>query len=269
MLAVSLAIEERLRFALSVSEEAERLAMSYYGNAALKVELKADQSPVTAADRGAEELLRSRLHERFPDDAILGEEFGETAGTSGFRWILDPVDGTKSFVHQVPLFGMLIGLQYQSENVAGICRLPAVREVVYASRGQGAWWQQGDTAPVPARVSNVGTLSESLFCYTAVEGFQQIGRVDVLTELAAQCRLSRGWGDCYGHLLVATGRAEVMIDPLLAEWDACALIPIVEEAGGIFMNWSGASSSTGGNGISVIPGLRHDVQRLTSKTGPV
>ncbi|HWL06984.1 MAG TPA: inositol monophosphatase family protein [Planctomicrobium sp.] len=260
------AVDERLAFALSASRQAEDLVMSFYGDAALSVELKSDQTPVTAADRGAEELLRKRILERFPEDAILGEEFGETSGTSGFRWILDPVDGTKSFVHQVPLFGMLIGLQHQGANVAGICRLPAIREVVYASRGKGAWWQQGDSAPVRAKVSGKTELKDSLFCYTAVDGFQQIGRTDVLETLSRQCGLSRGWGDCYGHMLVATGRADLMIDPLLAEWDACALIPIVEEAGGVFIDWTGVSTANGGNGISMTPGLRSQIQTILANS---
>ncbi len=260
------AIEERLSFALNASRQAEELVMSFYGRTDLLVDLKSDLSPVTAADRGAEELLRRELLQQFPNDAVLGEEFGETPGTSGFRWILDPVDGTKSFVAQVPLFGMLIGLQYQGESVAGICRLPAAREVIYASRGRGAWWIRDGQEPVPARVSSTSELKQALFCYTAVEGFTEIGRIDVLLNVSERTRLSRGWGDCFGHVLVATGRADLMIDPLLAEWDACALIPIVEEAGGVFMDWTGHSTATGGNGISVTPALKSQLQSLLHRT---
>ncbi|SFH52330.1 inositol monophosphatase family protein [Planctomicrobium piriforme] len=256
------AVDERLRFALNASAQAERLVMSYFGDAALQVDLKDDLTPVTAADRGAEELLRRTLLGTFPHDSVLGEEFGETKGNSGFRWILDPVDGTKSFVHGVPLFGMLIGLQFEGENVAGICRLPAVREVIYASRGRGSWWQRGSAAAVPAQVTTATSLSDSLFCYTAVDGFEQIQRSDVLQKLSQVCRLSRGWGDCYGHMLVATGRADLMIDPLLAEWDACALIPIIEEAGGIFMDWTGRSTAVGGNGISLTPQIKSELQQI-------
>ncbi|WP_437229821.1 inositol monophosphatase family protein [Planctomicrobium sp. SH661] len=255
-------LEDRLQFALAASARAEQLVMGYYLDTELHVDLKSDQSPVTAADRGAEDLLRRELLTRYPEDSVLGEEFGETTGTSGFRWILDPVDGTKSFVHGTPLFGMLIGLQHQGENVAGICRLPAVREVVYARRGGGAWWQRDGRPAVRAQVATPKPLAESLFCYTAVEGFQQIQRMDVLETLSKQSRLSRGWGDCYGHMLVATGRAEIMVDPLLAEWDASALIPIVEEAGGVFMDWQGKSTAVGGNGISVIPSLKNEVRKL-------
>lgn len=225
----------------------------------LRVDLKSDRSPVTDADRGAEELLRRELLAAFPEDSILGEEFGELVGESDYRWILDPVDGTKSFVHGVPLFGMLVGLQCRGENVAGICRLPAVNEVIYARRGGGAWWQRDGRDPVRARVSDCRDLSQGLFCFTAVEGFTEIHREDVLQALSQQCRLARGWGDCFGHMLVATGRAELMVDPLLAEWDASALIPIVEEAGGVFMDWSGRSTAIGGNGISTTPALKDAV----------
>jgi histidinol phosphatase-like enzyme (inositol monophosphatase family) len=258
----SAAIDDRLQQALAVSEQAERLVMSYYQDAALRVDLKADQSPVTAADRGAEELLRAELLKAFPDDAVLGEEFGETPGGSGYRWILDPVDGTKSFVHGVPLFGMLIGLQFRGDPVAGICRLPALGEMVYARRGGGAFWQRGSAAPERARVSQTAQLSEALCCFTALEGFAEISRMDVPARLSGACRLSRGWGDCYGHVLVASGRADVMIDPLLAEWDASALIPIVEEAGGVFMDWTGRRTAVGGNGVSTTPALKSSVLKL-------
>jgi len=256
------AVADRLQFALEASARAEELVLRYFLKDDLQVELKADQSPVTAADRGAEELLRRELLAVFPDDAVMGEELGETPGTSGYRWILDPVDGTKSFVHGTPLFGMLIGLQHGGNHVAGICRLPAVREVIYAQRGGGTWWQRGNQPAIRARISRTTELSQALFCYTAVEGFQEIDRVDVLNTLARQTRISRGWGDCYGHMLVATGRADIMVDPLLAEWDASALIPIVEEAGAVFMDWQGSSTAVGGNGISVVPALKDDLLRV-------
>lgn len=257
-------IDERLQFALTASAYAERLVLKYFQRDSLQIDLKSDQSPVTAADRGAEEILRKELRQAFPDDAILGEEFGETAGSSGYRWILDPVDGTKSFIHGVPLFGMLIGLQFQGDCVAGICRIPGLNEVVYARRGGGAWWERNGEEPVPARIRETNTLAEGLFCFTEPEGFRTIGRWEVLERLSEACRLSRGWGDCYGHILVATGRADLMVDPLLAEWDAAALIPIVEEAGGVFMDWQGDPTATGGNGISTTPALKPQVLEILS-----
>lgn len=255
-------IQRRLDFALQASAEAAIFVMQHFQDAGLRVDSKADLSPVTIADRGAEELLRRELLREFPHDAVMGEEFGETPGSSGYRWILDPVDGTKSFIHGVPLFGMLIGLQFQGDNVAGICRMPALQEAVWAARGGGAWWQQGDQPVRPARVRSCATLKQSLCCFTAVDGFDLIHRPEVLQRLSASCWLTRGWGDCYGHALVATGRADVMVDPLLEEWDAAALIPIVQEAGGVFMNWDGQSSARGGNGISLTPQLKAEMLEL-------
>lgn len=258
-------IVARLQFGLDVSARAEAIVMKYFLDETLQVTLKGDHSPVTVADRGAEEFLRGKIAQEFPDDTIMGEEFGEQAGSSGYRWVLDPIDGTKSFIYGVPLFGMLIGIQYESEGVAGICRIPALREVVYAQRGGGAWWQRGDLPPKKAKVRETTKLSESLFLFTAVEGFQQINRFDALEKFSSACKLSRSWGDCYGHILVATGRADLMVDPLLAEWDGAALMPIIEEAGGLFMDWSGTATVTGGNGISTVPALKDEILKITSQ----
>jgi len=255
-------ISTRLDFVLGLYPAVARLVMGYYESKALAVEWKADQTPVTLADRGAEELLRKHLAGRFPQDAILGEEFGETPGTSGFRWILDPVDGTKSFVSGVPLFGMLIGLQFQQECVAGVCGFPALNEVVYARKDHGTWRKQGDAAPVRCHVRQTPELSQAVFCFTSSGGWDSAGHWETFARLTRATRLSRGWGDCYGHVLVATGRADVMVDPALAIWDAAALIPIVTEAGGHFIDWTGEQNVDGGNGISVIPELKSEVLRV-------
>ena len=255
-------IAARLDYALSIYPEAADLVLGYYGSSSLSVEWKADKTPVTLADRGAEELLRKHLAEKFPQDAILGEEFGETPGTSGFRWILDPVDGTKSFVAETPLFGMLIGLQYQGECVAGVAGFPALNEVVYASRGQGTWRRIAAAPPVRCHVRQNSKLADALFCFTSAGGWDTTGHWETFTRLTRATRLSRGWGDCYGHVLVATGRADVMVDPALAIWDAAALIPIVTEAGGHFIDWTGQQTVDGGNGISVIPELKLEILRV-------
>ncbi len=258
-------IQTRLSFALDASAAAERIVLKYFQNPNLRVDLKGDMSPVTVADRGAEEFLRGKIANQFPNDAVLGEEFGEISGTSGYRWVLDPIDGTKPFIYGVPLFGMLIGLQFEGQSAAGICRIPAMREVVYARRNGGAWWQRSDAAPVQVHVKQTAQLAESLFCFTDIDCWQKTNQLETLSKLSAICRLARGWGDCYGHMLVATGRAELMIDPMLSEWDAVALIPIIEEAGGLFMNFNGTSTATGGNGISTTPALKEEVLKLLEK----
>lgn len=255
-------LKSRLDFALNVALEASELILTYYQNPGLAVEQKLDMSPVTAADRGAEELIRQRLAVAFPQDAVLGEEFPETPGTSGFRWILDPVDGTKSFVHGVPLFGTLIGVEFAGECVVGVCRFPALNEVVYASRGTGCWWQIGQQPPMRAQVSQVSQLDSATFCQTNILRWEAVGRWTALMTMLRSVGLSRGWGDCFGHVLVATGRAEIMVDPSLNPWDAAALVPILQEAGGEFVDWSGQPTIYGGSGISVVPALKQQVLEI-------
>jgi histidinol phosphatase-like enzyme (inositol monophosphatase family) len=255
-------LKQRLDFAVAAAEDAGRLILSYYQDAGLTVELKGDASPVTVADRGAEELLRETISAAFPEDGILGEELEDKPSANGMQWILDPIDGTKSFVHGVPLFGTLIGLECDGRVVAGVCRLPALDEVVYAAVGQGAWWQTGTDDPRSARVSTVSELSEALLCVTTITSWEKIGRQDAFENLLAVAGLARGWGDCYGHILVATGRAEVIVDPQMNAWDAAALVPILQEAGGHFVDWTGKVSIYGGNGLSVNGQLKDAVLEL-------
>ncbi len=250
-------------FALEAAHDSGQFILQHYQQAGLAVERKRDSSPVTIADRGAEELLRREIAKSFPGDAILGEEFGEQPGTSGFRWILDPVDGTKSFIHGVPLFGTLIGLEYGETCVAGVCHFPPLEELIWGSVGKGAFWSKGKEPQRPARVSSIEKLEEALFCFTTIQGFGRIGRSDAFQTFVDTCGLSRGWGDCYGHCLVATGRAELMVDPLMNPWDIAALIPIVQEAGGHFVDWNGKTSIHSGNGISVNAALREAVLEIT------
>lgn len=258
-------LKPRLEFALAAARKASTLILGFYQSESLAVEAKRDSSPVTAADRGAEELIRSEIEQAFPGDGVLGEELGESPSSNGFRWILDPIDGTKSFIHGVPLFGTLIGLEFEDRMVLGVCRFPALQEVVYAAEGQGAWWQIGEGAPRRARVSPVDRLSEALFCVTTISGWERIGRYDAFERIRSAAKLTRGWGDCYGHALVATGRADVMVDPLMNPWDAAALVPIVQEAGGHFCDWTGRTSIHSGNGISVNAALKETVLDLLRK----
>lgn len=257
----------REEFALAIAREASALILRFYQNADLAVELKGDESPVTAADRGAEELLRDLISREFPDDGILGEEHGETPGRNSYRWILDPIDGTMSFVHGVPLFGTLIGLEAEDEPVMGVCRIPALDEVAWATRGHGTWWQTGSDEPQRARVSETGSLDQAMFSYTAIELFDQLGVRGAFDTVLNCCRDSRGWGDCYGHLLVATGRADLMIDPVMSIWDTAPLLPILQEAGGHFLDWKGRATIRGGNGISVNNRLKDELMQVIAEHG--
>jgi histidinol phosphatase-like enzyme (inositol monophosphatase family) len=253
---------QRLEFAVEAASRAGELILSFYQRDDLHVDLKSDESPVTAADRGAEELIRQLIDETFPDDGVLGEEFDDKPAANGFRWILDPVDGTKSFVHGVPLFGTLIGLEYDGQMVVGVCRFPALNEVVYAATGQGTWWRTGKNEPRRARVTDVASMGDALFCTTTITGWDTTGNRAAFDRLCDAARLVRGWSDCYGHILVATGRADVMVDPEMNAWDIAALIPIVQEAGGEFVDWAGNTTIDGGNGLSVNSQLKDEVLAL-------
>ena len=252
----------RLQFALDSALAASELILGYYQNPELAILSKGDTTPVTAADRGAEELIRARIEKVYPDDGILGEEHGEKAGKNAYRWILDPVDGTKSFIHGVPLFGTLIGLEFEREVVVGVCRFPALSEVVYAAKGSGAWWKKGNAEPQRARVTQTAKYSEALFLSTTISGWERLGARKTFDKLMLTAGLHRGWGDCFSHMLVATGRADVAIDPYMNPWDAAALKIIVEEAGGHYVDFDGNPTIYSTNGLSVNAALRDEVLTL-------
>jgi len=254
---------ERLVLALVAAREAGHITLEYFQTDRYRVERKGDNSPVTEADRAAEQHLRGLIGRAFSDDAILGEEFGQSPGVSGYRWILDPIDGTKSFISGVPLYGTLVGLERDGQPLAGVIHIPALGETVWGALGGGAWHQQGNADPVPARVSTATSLSKSLFCTSEVRTFDERGRRAAYDRLQDAARLSRTWGDCYGYLLVATGRAELMVDPALNVWDAAALLPILEEAGGAFTDWQGRRTIHSSEGIGACPGVLAEVLAIT------
>ncbi len=260
-------LQQRLEFAVEAARDAGTLILEFYQRPDLVVDLKDDRSPVTAADRGAEQLLRERIGKMFPDDGVLGEEFDEKPSANEYRWILDPLDGTKSFVHGVPLFGTLMGLEFRERVMLGVCRFPALDEVVYAAEETGTWWQVGRGEPRRTQVTSVAEMSQALFCTTTVTGWDTIGRRDAFDRLCEATRMTRGWGDCFGHVLVATGRADLMIDPQLNAWDAAALVPIIQEAGGHYVDWNGETSIYTGNGCSVNAALRDQMLELLQGSG--
>jgi histidinol phosphatase-like enzyme (inositol monophosphatase family) len=233
-----------LDFAVDIAREAGKITWRHY-QGSFVAERKADNSFVTIADREAEAYLRTRITEAFPDDAILGEEEGEQSGSSNRRWILDPIDGTYSFVHGVPLYGVLIGLELDGEPVLGVVNLPALGELIYAARGLGCFWN-GEVA----RVSVTSALDQALLLCTDFGVCEQYGFGLVVDFLQRQVHARRTWGDAYGHVLVATGRADIMLDPVMNVWDCAPLLPILEEAGGTFTDWNGRRTIHGGNAIS-------------------
>ncbi len=255
----------RLELAVAAAREAGQSTLAHFQREDLQVELKSDDSPVTVADRHAELLIRQRVQADFPADAILGEEFGEQPGSSGYRWILDPIDGTKSFVCGVPLYGTLVGVELERDSVVGVIYIPALDECVFAARGGGAWYTKNGSKPRPTSISGQRELAGAVFLTSEVETFVERGATQAFLDLQRASRITRTWGDCYGYLLVATGRADVMIDAILNVWDAAALQPIMEEAGGVFADWQGAPTIHGGEGIGCNRHLLPQVLETTRK----
>jgi len=260
-------LTERLDLARAIAIEAGELTLKYFLQPELRVDVKGDDSPVTIADRQAETLMRERISARFPHDAILGEEHGRTAGTSPFEWVLDPIDGTKSFVAGVPLYTNLVAVLFEGEAVIGVINAPAAGEMAYAQTGGGgAWYQRLVEPPRQAQVSQVDRLDDALFVTTEVSGFATSRQaMPTYLQLQAATRLSRTWGDAYGYLLVATGRAEVMIDPAMNLWDAAAILPIIQEAGGTFTDWKGNTNIRAGEGIATNGRLLEQVIEYTKE----
>jgi len=246
-------LKRLLNFAVRLAREAGDITYRHF-KGSFVAERKADNSFVTIADREAERNLRISIERTFPDDGILGEEEGEKIGTSQRRWIIDPVDGTYSFVHGVPLYAVLIGLEIDDEPVLGVVNLPALNELVYAARGLGCFWN-GE----PARVSATKSLNEALLLATDFGTSEQYGFGRAAETLQRQVNARRTWGDAYGHVLVATGRADIMLDPVMNVWDCAALLPLLEEAGGSFTDWQGKRTIHGGNAISTNGLLFDDV----------
>jgi histidinol-phosphatase len=216
---------------MEAAQQAGRLALRYF-DGDFKVEWKQDHSPVTVADREAEALLRGRLLEAFPGDGFLGEESGNTAGSSGFRWITDPIDGTRNFVRGIPIWGTLVGLEYKGEQIAGVVVMPAFGQTFRALRGDGAYRDNRRL-----RVSNVDALGEATLFHTSMIWFVRAGCGEVFQDLVKRVQTERGYGDFYGHMLVAQGSGELMVEHGVHPWDMAALKPIVEEAGGRFSDW--------------------------------
>jgi histidinol-phosphatase len=227
----------RYELAVEAARRAGDLARTYY-ESTFEIELKPDASPVTIADKGAEELIRTLVGKHFPNDGFLGEEFGDQPGTTGFRWVIDPIDGTRSFVRHIPIWATLIGLEYRGEQVGGVAYVPVLGQTYRALRGDGAYLNDRRV-----RVSDVGKLSDALLCYSSLSWFTKAGREKTFLELANRTNRQRGFGDFYGFVLVAEGAADLMVEHGVHTWDVSGLKAIVEEAGGAFTDWHGTPTT--------------------------
>ena len=249
-------LRELLEFAVELGKGAGEITLHYFRKKP-ETSTKADGSYVTIADREAEKYLRRQIAERFPDDAVLGEEEGESHGSSGRRWIVDPIDGTFAFVHGVPFYGVLIALEIETESCVGVVNIPALGELVSAAKSVGCFLN-GETA----RVSTTSELKDALLLCTDFSACERYGFERAVELLQARAKTNRTWGDCYGYVLAATGRADVMLDPVMNLWDCAPLLPIMEEAGGTFTDWRGVKTIGGGNSIATNELLFDEVMSL-------
>lgn len=254
---MSESLRHYLDFAAETAYLAGRLTLGYF-QTGVRPDTKADLSPVTVADRQAEELIRSRIERRYPAHAVVGEEFGtkETQDTS-HRWFIDPIDGTKSFIRGVPLYAVLIGLEIEGSVEVGVAYFPALDEMIAAASREGCWWNGRR-----ARVSDVPTLDQAVVAFTDVASFARCGRSEAWERIKRATYYRAGWGDAYGYFLVATGRAELMLDPIMNTWDCGPFPPIFREAGGYFGDWAGYPTIYGAEALATTQTLLPEVLAL-------
>jgi len=224
---------EFLRAGLDAIRKAEGIIMKYY-HGDFNIELKADETPVTIADKEAEKIIIDAIQKQFPDHGFLGEEFGTSDTSSEYTWIIDPIDGTSNFVRGIPLFGTLVTLMKGGEIILGISNMPAIGELLYAEKGGGAFLNNN-----PVQVSAVGSVSESMVCFGGLNGFGKYNTEQHMLRLALDAKRNRGIGDCYMYHLLASGRCDGVVEGKVSVWDVALFSIIIEEAGGKVSEMSG------------------------------
>ena len=250
-----------LALALELVARADEITLGHFRAADLIVETKPDLSPVSEADTAVERMIRERLAAERPEDAILGEEYGAAEPpASGRRWIVDPIDGTQSYVRGVPVWATLIALERHGEPVVGVASAPALARRWWGARGQGAHGQEAGSAPRPLRVSRIAELADAQLCFGGPEDWVRQDRLPQLLELSGQVWRTRGYGDFWQYMLVAEGAAEIATDPSVSVWDLAVPLVIVTEAGGRFTDFTGAVTHTGASGLAT-NGAVHDAAR--------
>ena len=243
-------------FAEELAHESGRAIVGMFRHPDLAVETKEDGSVVTTADRYAERLLRDRILERFPAHGIIGEEFGRRNEDAEYVWVLDPIDGTISFVAGVPLFGTLIGLLHRGEPVLGVIHQPVTGELMIGT-------PSGTTlAGRRVHVREGRAISEATLLATDPTAPGRFKSAAAFDTLQSRAGMVRGWGDCYGYLLVASGRADIMVDPIMYQWDIAALVPIIRGAGGVITTWEGDDPVGGASVVAAPAGLHDEVLKI-------
>jgi histidinol-phosphatase len=253
-------IKSLMKDAEQIAREAGKSTLNYFKKS-FDLEFKDDQTPVTNADREAEQIIRDFVNRKYPEHGIIGEEFGSDGDENDIVWVVDPIDGTQSFIHGITMYTTLIGILIEGEPVIGIIYAPAQNEMLTAGTGIGAYLNGNQ-----CKVRDCNELTRASFLSTDIEHVRKHDFNDAFEELLHASRIHRTWGDAYGHLMVATGRADVMFDPILSIWDAAALLPVVTEAGGSFTDVNGNETIETGNAISCSPGIRDAVLTAFNRT---
>jgi histidinol-phosphatase len=238
-----------LRLAHVIADQVDSITMSRFKALDLKVETKPDLTPVTDADRAAEDFIRGQLARARTRDAIVGEEYG-AAGNGARRWIVDPIDGTKNYVRGVPVWATLIALADGDEVVVGLVSAPALGRRWWAAKGSGAWTGKSLAAATRMSVSGVSKVADASFSYASLGGWEERGSLDGFLNLTRACARTRGYGDFWSYMLVADGAVDIAAEPELEVYDMAALVPIVTEAGGTFTSLDGKPGPWGGNAIA-------------------
>ncbi len=236
-------------FLTELAQKSGDFLLPHFANPALAVETKSDDSPVTAADRGAEQLMRDLIAARFPDHGVIGEEFPDTRPDAEFVWVLDPIDGTKSFITGVPLWGTLIALLHRGQPLLGAIHQPVLRELMIGD---------GTTTTLNGRavlIRPCATVEAATFLTSDPHNPAKYQNGAAYAAFSARARLVRTWGDCYGYLLLASGKADLMCDPIMNPWDIAALVPIVRGAGGVITDWQGGEPMRGQSIVAASPAL--------------
>lgn len=261
---MSQSLQSYLNFATETAYLAGRLTLGYF-QTDIRPDFKVDDTPVTVADRKAEELVRTRIEKQYPHHAIVGEEYGTNENKKASHcWFIDPIDGTKSFLRGVPLYAVLIGLEIEGSVQVGVAYFPALDEMIAAASGEGCWWNGHR-----AHVSDVSNLQQAVVAFSDVANFGKYGRAEIWERIKQATYFRAGWGDAYGYLLVATGRAELMLDPIMNVWDCAPFPPILKEAGGYFGDWQGNSTIYGNEAMATTQVLLPEVLALIQGQNPI
>lgn len=232
----------RLQLAISLGDDARAIALKHFDPAGIAFDDKSDGSPVTIADRTIEETLRVSIEREFPDDGIIGEEFGVRDSRSGYTWVIDPIDGTRAYARGIPIFSTLIAVLQNDRAVVGYASMPVWNESVYAVRAGGCTWNPAGGMARQARVSTQTDLSKALVETIQPHGYLEVGAYPAFERLARAAWRTRGWNDAYAYILCATGRVDAAVDIDIKLWDIAPFQVIMEEAGGLLTDWRGNAS---------------------------